>query len=133
MCSTSPNHSSSCIAFLRFYFRARKAQTTSIPQVQSHHPDCPWDWRACFSIIVRSNSPEQELPGIKDYPCTHGGKGCDCNHCLQTSGDDVQNSHLDETERSYKLLLQRAKMRQCTRKQMCASFSYKEQICPHCI
>lgn len=35
---------------------------------------------------------------MKDYPFTCGGKGCDCNHCPQTSGDGVQNSNPDETE-----------------------------------
>lgn len=107
VCSTSPN-SSSCITFLHLYFHERKAQTTLIPQMQSR---LHLGLRASFHIIVQSNSTEQELPGMKDYPCTRGGKGCDCNHCSQTSGDGVQNSYLDETERSYKLLLQRVKMR----------------------
>lgn len=105
-----------------------KKSTTLIPQVQSHHPDCPWDWRSASTSLFRAIAQNKELPDMKDYmeakdvtaviAHRHLGMVCKTHTLMKQKG---------ATSFSY-----REWRWDSARKQMCATFSCEEQICPRC-
>lgn len=80
-----------------------KKSTTLIPRVQPHHPTALGTEDPASTSLFRVIAQNKSYLAWRTIWRQRMWLHC---HCSQISGDGVQNSHLDGTEGSHKLLLQ---------------------------